>query len=177
MDFVEYDVLFVQAIGSIQGRPALRRGRGDYHPGRFSVEDPLSAVKVASAFGDGIAGSTQELYGAFTGKVITLSSLLGRSEPGLELKDCVRLIKEFKLGFAKELGSLQCRPLLDAQAQKGREAPASDCAQITIRAISLLGGLMQTRQDLPPSLPLGGAQPSPGPKLAPGACPFGGCDC
>lgn len=141
-------------------------------------QDPLPAVRAASGFGGGIAGSTQELCGAFTGGVIALGSLLGRHEPGLELKDCARAIKEFKQGFLHQFGSLQCRPLLDAQAVENSQAPS--CPQITAGAASLLGRLLQERQAQAPALAgltLAPASAAPGHRLAPGACPFGGCGC
>lgn len=141
----------------------------------FGQEDPRPAVRAASGFGGGIAGSTQELCGAFTGGVIALGSLLGRGEPGLELKECARAIKEFKLGFLEKFGSLQCRPLLDAQAVENSQAPG--CAQISAGAASLLGELLRERQGQEVSLVGMTLAPADGPRLAPGACPFGGCGC
>lgn len=138
-------------------------------------QDPRSAVRAASGFGGGIAGSTQELCGAFTGGVIALGSLLGRHQPGLELKYCARAIKEFKLCFLERFGSLQCRPLLDAQAVENSQAPS--CPQITAGAASLLGGLLHQRPGQDPVLAGLSLSPAAGPRLAPGACPFGGCGC
>jgi C_GCAxxG_C_C family probable redox protein len=141
----------------------------------FSDTDPAPAVRAASAFGGGIAGSTQELCGAFSGGVIALGSLWGRSQPGLELKECARLVKEFKQRFEREFGGLQCRPLLDAQAQEGGSAPS--CLEITGRAASLLGEILGQRQELGGQAPGLGLQSLAQAHLAPGACPFGGCGC
>lgn len=172
---MERDPLFSQAMGHLQEGWHCAEAVALTVLENFSSEPSLSAVKAASAFGGGIAGSTEELCGAFSGGVIALSCLLGRNEPHRELRDCARVVKEFKERFRQEYGTLQCRPLLDAQAEQDREAPS--CAHITAQAAVLLGGLLRERLGLIPGVAVAGEQITPGPTLAPGACPFGGCGC
>ncbi len=171
---MESDPLYVQTMGNLSDGLHCAEAVTLAVLRAFGRADPLPAVRVASAFGGGIAGSTQELCGAFTGGVIALGSLLGREQAGRELKDCARHVKLFKEGFLAEFGSLQCRALLDAQAEQGQAAPS--CAHITARAASLLGGLLREKPLLLNPAALSQAQCC-GPQLAPGACPFGGCGC
>jgi len=172
---MEQDELFAQALGQLKAGRHCAEAVALTILENFGQADPLPAVRVASAFGGGIAGSTQELCGAFSGGVIALGSLLGRSQPGLERKECASLIKQFREEFLREFGSLQCRPLLDAQSREGQEAPS--CAHITAGAASLLGQVLRQRPGLVPGAPGLGLAILEGPKLAPGACPFGGCGC
>lgn len=141
----------------------------------FGQADPMPVVRAASAFGGGIAGSTLELCGAFSGGVIALGNLLGRNEPGVDLRNCAGLIKQFREQFRHEFGSLQCRPLLDAQAEEDGRVP--DCARITARAASLLGNLLREQSGLVAAASILESAVQAQAKLAPGACPFGGCGC
>lgn len=136
--------------------------------------DPQPALLAASAFGGGIAGSTLDLCGAFSGGVIALGSLWGRSQPGVELKQCAQLVRELRRRFLEEFGSLQCRPLLDAQADSEAQVPS--CVQITASATALLGDVLAEQIPSWRAAPL--SQPVvPSPTLTPGQCPFGDCGC
>src|SRR4030042_569763 len=73
---------------------------------KFSNKEHPEAVKIASGFGGGIAGSMEELCGAFTGGIITLSALIGRENPGESMKDLSILVSEFKEKFIEQFGSL-----------------------------------------------------------------------
>ena len=104
-----------------------------------SAHPPLEAVKCASGFGGGIAGTMEELCGAFTGGVIALGSLLGRENPGEELRDCGRLIKEFRGRFMNTFGSLNCPTLLKGM---GEQKDHPDCVRLTAEAAVILVDLL-----------------------------------
>ena len=53
----------------------------------FCKEPHPEAVKASSYFGGGIAGTMEELCGAFTGGVIALGILLGRENPGDAMRE------------------------------------------------------------------------------------------
>ncbi|HMK66600.1 MAG TPA: arsenite methyltransferase, partial [Thermodesulfobacteriota bacterium] len=72
----------------------------------FFEKDRPDAIRAASVFGGGIAGSTEELCGAFTGGVLALGYLLGRNHPGDDLHDCAKVTREFKSRFGGQFGSL-----------------------------------------------------------------------
>ena len=100
----------------------------------FSEEPHPEVIRSASGFGGGIAGSTEELCGAFTGGVIALGSLLGRENGGDDLMDCGALIKEFKGKFLDEFGSLNCQTLLNGFSD---EANPAACVKLTGHATEM----------------------------------------
>jgi C_GCAxxG_C_C family probable redox protein len=105
----------------------------------FSGSGQREIIKTASAFGGGIAGSTEELCGAFTGGVIALGYLLGREKPGEDLRDCGALVKEFQSRFKDRFGSLNCKAILDSFAEA--ENPLG-CVKLTAEACVILADLL-----------------------------------
>ena len=134
-----------------------------------SPEPHPDVVKASSGFGGGIAGTTEDLCGGFTGGVLALGALLGRDQ-GLEnLKDCGLLVKELRKRFFKEFGSVNCGAILKGfnEAQK-----PFMCAKVTAKGAEIVADLLNEYQkerakDLP-TLCCG-----PKDKVALGACPFG----
>jgi len=105
----------------------------------FSEEPHPDAIKSASGFGGGIGGSIEELCGAFTGGVITLGCLLGREDPGEDMRDCGSLIKDFKVKFKDEFGSLNCPVILEGFSQNGSQG---NCVKLTAQATVILANLL-----------------------------------
>ncbi len=135
----------------------------------YAPEPRPEVVKVAGGFGGGIAGSTEELCGAFTGGVIVVSSLLGRENPGEELRAVAQVIKEFKKRFLDEFGSLHCGSLLEGFRQDGDGRMG--CAKLTAQSAGilydLLEGLLKERYKSIASI-----SREPRSKVPLGACPF-----
>ncbi|MCP4668987.1 MAG: C_GCAxxG_C_C family protein [Deltaproteobacteria bacterium] len=105
----------------------------------FSDKPHIEVIKSASGFGGGIAGSTEELCGAFTGGVIALGGLLGREEPGEDMRDCGALIKDFKGTFKDAFGSLNCSHILQGFSQNGNHG---GCVKLTAQATVMLADLL-----------------------------------
>jgi C_GCAxxG_C_C family probable redox protein len=139
----------------------------------FSSEPHPEAIKIASGFGGGIAGSTQHLCGALTGGIIALSSLFGRQDPTEGLKNFATATNEFKKRFLDAFGALDCHAIL------AKSDPAIDpyrCVKLTAQASVILSGLIDdlaTQQKMDPST-LG---PQTREQIISGQCPFGGCSC
>jgi C_GCAxxG_C_C family probable redox protein len=132
-------------------------------------------VKGASAFGGGIVGSTEELCGAFSGGVMVLGYLLGRENPGDDLRDCGALVNEFKKKFQHQFGSLNCRTILDSFSDQ--ENPIG-CVQLTAEASVLLADLLKDFQ-AKRGLDCQAYNTQPRNKVELGHCPFqaGSCGC
>ena len=134
----------------------------------FSEKAHAEAIKVASAFGGGIAGSTEELCGAFTGGVIALGFILGRENPGDELRDCGNLTKEFKRRFKLQFGSLNCMTILDSF---GEQQTPLDCVKLTAEAAVILADVLndfRTKTDVT----FDTYRFQPREKMGLGQCPF-----
>jgi C_GCAxxG_C_C family probable redox protein len=141
----------------------------------FSEKAYPEAIKAASAFGGGIAGSTEELCGAFTGGVIALGLLVGRENPGEELRDCGNLTQEFKKRFKLRFGSLNCMTILDGF---GEQQSPSDCVKLTAEAAVILADVVndfRTKTDVS----FDSYRFQPREKITLGQCPFkaGACEC
>ena len=87
-------------------------------------------VKASSGFGGGIAGTTEDLCGGFTGGVLALGALLGRDKGLDDLKDCGLLVKELRKRFLKEFGSVNCGAIL--KGFNGAQKPFM-CAKVTAK--------------------------------------------
>jgi len=137
----------------------------------FSDKPHPDVVKASSSFGGGIAGTTEELCGAFTGGVLALGTLLGREKGGDDLRDCGTLTKEFKKRFQQEFGSLNCGTLLEGF---GDTQKPLECSKLTANAAAILASLLEEQglgqqQALNPCC-------RPREKVALGTCPFtAGC--
>ncbi len=134
-----------------------------------SPESHPDVVKASSGFGGGIAGTTEDLCGGFTGGVLTLGALLGRDSGLEELKDCGRLIKELRKRFLKEFGSVQCGAILKGfnEAQK-----PFMCAKVTAKGAEIVADLLNEYQK-ESTKDLSTLCCGPKEKVALGTCPFG----
>jgi C_GCAxxG_C_C family probable redox protein len=134
----------------------------------FSEEPHPEVIRTASGFGGGIAGSTEELCGAFTGGIIALGALLGREKGGDDLRDCGSLTREFKKKFVDEFGSLNCQTLLDGFSEQGNPL---GCVKLTANAAVILAELLN-ELGLKAGIDLNSFSVQPREKVALGHCPF-----
>lgn len=140
----------------------------------FSGKTHPDVIKAASGFGGGIAGSTQELCGAFTGGVMALGVLAGRENPGDDLRECGALVNQFKSRFLSQFGSLKCMDILDSF---GGENPMG-CVKLTAEASVILNDLLRELEHTK-GVKIDGQSPLPSEKVELGRCPFSpkGCSC
>jgi C_GCAxxG_C_C family probable redox protein len=141
----------------------------------FSDGAYLPLIKGASAFGGGIVGSTEELCGAFSGGVMALGYLLGRGNPGDDMRDCAVLVNEFKKKFKGLFGFLNCRTILDSFSEQ--ENPMG-CVKLTADTSVLLADLLKDFQ-VKKGLDYQAYRTQPRNKVELGLCPFqaGSCGC
>ena len=139
----------------------------------FSEEPDTVFVKCASGFGGGIAGTTEELCGAFSGGVIALGYLLGRENPGDNMKDCGRITKEFKSKFEEKFGSINCAALLKGFGEQGNH---KGCMELTAETSVMLADLLKEFENQT-HITLDTFCCQPREKVAAGNCPYGGCAC
>ena len=139
----------------------------------FSNKSNSEVIKIASAFGGGIAGSMEELCGAYTGGIITLGSLIGRENPGESMKDLSILATEFKDKFLEEFGSVKCHTLLEGFNKQ--ENPYG-CVKLTATAsIMLTDILKEFEKEKQSNIKSICCQPRE--KVELGQCPFRGSSC
>jgi len=126
-------------------------------------------VKASSGFGGGIAGTTEDLCGGFTGGVVALGALLGRDKGLEDLKDCGHLVRELKKRFLREFGSVNCGVILKGfdEAQK-----PFMCAKITAKGAEMVADLLNQYQ-MERVQDLSSLCCRPRDKVALGTCPFG----
>jgi C_GCAxxG_C_C family probable redox protein len=67
-------------------------------------------VNVASAFCGGVGRTHQDICGAFTGAVIAVGYLYGRTEQGKDLNKASSIVSEFRRQFLETFGSNNCAP-------------------------------------------------------------------
>ena len=140
---------------------------------KFSDKPNSETVKIASGFGGGIAGSMEELCGAYTGGIITLGSLVGRENPGESMKDLSILASEFKDKFLEEFGSLNCQTLLEGFNKQ--ENPYG-CVKLTAAASIILAEILnEFEKEKQTDINTLCCQPRE--KVELGQCPFRGCGC
>jgi C_GCAxxG_C_C family probable redox protein len=129
--------------------------------------DQALLLKASSGFGGGIAGSTEELCGAFTGGVLALSAVLGRGNPGEEMRDLGVSLLDFKERFAEKFGSLNCGTILDGFGEQGHQ---TGCARLTATAAVMAAEILGKSEP-----PAQGVEARPARTRVPlGTCPFSG---
>lgn len=139
----------------------------------FSKDLHPDAVKAASFFGGGIAGTTDELCGAFTGGIISLGILMGRENPGESMKEGATIVKAFKQKFMQEFGSINCAKLMKGFAEK---EDTLGCAKLTAKTTVMLAEFLE-EHGKNNEADMGVLSYQPHRKIEPGTCPFTGCAC
>ena len=129
-------------------------------------------IKAASGFGGGIAGTTDELCGAFTGGVIALSYFFGREKPGEELTQSGTMIKEFKRKFNDQHGSLNCGTLINSFSE---EEGQMGCVRVTANATQMVSKVIEAFEEKNHTT-AETASCHPKDKVPLGNCPFS-CGC
>ncbi|UCD32124.1 MAG: C_GCAxxG_C_C family protein [Desulfobacterales bacterium] len=139
----------------------------------FSTASCHEAVKASSCFGGVIAGTTEDLCGAFTGGVIALGVLVGRENPGEAMTEGAELVKEYKAWFLEQFGSTNCQTLLEGFYDK---EGMIECVKLTADATAFLAKLLNAFEKKK-EIDMDAFCNQPRESVALGTCPFSGCSC
>lgn len=101
---------------------------------------PAEIARAASAFCGGIGGSHEDLCGAFTGGVMAIGWIFGRTAPGQDNQVACDLSNDFRDAFKKQFSSTHCSELLNVL---GEQVNGIKCKQMTARASGLLYELIR----------------------------------
>jgi C_GCAxxG_C_C family probable redox protein len=101
---------------------------------------PQEVVKMASGFPVGIGGAGCTC-GALTGGVMALGIKYGRTEPGSENTEILKLSRELHDWFKKTFGSTCCRILIK-NVEFGKEEHLKQCTHITGSVADFVVGLI-----------------------------------
>jgi len=96
-------------------------------------------VNVASAFCGGVGRTHQDICGAFTGAIIAIGYLYGRTEQGMDLTETSSIASEFRRQFLETFSSNNCAVLRD---RLGEQEGNIKCKQLTARATGILADIM-----------------------------------
>lgn len=140
-------------------REELEKKAFDYFNNGFCCSEALSKtivdhysrkpegypVNVASAFCGGVGRTHQDICGAFTGAVIAVGYLYGRTEKGKDLSKASSIIAEFRRQFLEAFGTNNCAAILD---KLGEQEKFIKCKQLTGKATGMLSDILdQTRSE------------------------------
>lgn len=104
--------------------------------GEHSFPDALpDLIKTAAPFCGGVSGTQEELCGAFTGGLIVIGALYGRTSPEENDDECLQLAAAFRSAFIAHFGYLRCKDLRAHWVGKPRQP---DCAELTAQTAALL---------------------------------------
>ena len=101
---------------------------------------PEDIAKAASAFCGGFGGTEKEFCGAFTGGLIAIGWLFGRTQPGQDSRITKELTGTYKKAFENRFGSINCAKLLDCF---GEQDDYDQCKKMTADAAGILFELVQ----------------------------------
>lgn len=134
-------------------RDDLEKRAFDYHCNGFCCSEAISRtiidhfaenpagypVNVASGFCGGVGGTHQDICGAFTGGVIAVGYLFGRTEQGRDLDTASAIICEFRRQFIEAFGSTNCALILE---RLGEQEKFIKCKQLTGKATGMLSDIL-----------------------------------
>jgi C_GCAxxG_C_C family probable redox protein len=97
------------------------------------------SIRMATPFGGGIGGTREELCGAFSGGVMVIGGLYGRTERTQDDQRAYDLAKRYREAFLAEFDDLQCAPIRETyQKPDGSHG----CDRVVERAARMLLNLL-----------------------------------
>ena len=69
------------------------------------------SIRMSNPFGGGVGGTHQEICGAFSGGVMVIGGLHGRTDPSQDDEHSYDLAKQYYEAFLEEFGTAQCDPI------------------------------------------------------------------
>lgn len=100
-------------------------------------------ICLSSGFGAGVGDSKEELCGAFSGGVMVIGGLLGRSDPSADDSACQALVRQYRERFLRKFETLTCGEL---RQEKFGSQGAEPCSVLVERAVALLLELIDEHQ-------------------------------
>lgn len=96
-------------------------------------------IRLATPFAGGVGDTYGELCGAFTGGLMVIGGMYGRSETGVNDTRCQALAKKWRGAFREEFGRMKCSDLREHWVGKpGQES----CSELVGKAAGLLIDLL-----------------------------------
>lgn len=92
------------------------------------------ALRMSTPFGGGVGGTYHDVCGAFSGGLMVIGALYGRTETGTDDSQAYRLASRFRERFGQELGSTNCGELRSS----GYGGEGTPCAVLVERAARIL---------------------------------------
>lgn len=105
----------------------------------YSEKSDNYPVNVASAFCGGVGRTHQDICGAFTGAVIAVGYLYGRTEQGKDLSKACSIISEFRNLFLETFGSNNCAVIRE---KFGEQENNIKCKRLTASATGILSDIL-----------------------------------
>ncbi len=102
------------------------------------------SIRMSTPFGGGIGGTRQELCGAFSGGVMVIGGLHGRTEVSQDDQRSYDLAKQYREAFLAEFGHTQCEPIRDMFLKPDG---SHGCDQVVERAARILLGVLESRAE------------------------------
>ena len=106
----------------------------------FFPERLPDLLKIATPFCGGVGGTEEELCGAFSGGLIVIGALYGRTAAGVDDAHCLDLTKMYWQQFLRHFGYLRCKDLRKNWIGKPGQP---DCAELTAQATGILVDLLE----------------------------------
>lgn len=105
----------------------------------YSEKPECYPVNVASAFCGGVGRTHEDICGAFTGAVIAVGYLYGRTEQGQDLSKASSIISEFRRQFLEAFGSNNCAVI---RGNLGEQENNIKCKQLNAKATGILSDIL-----------------------------------
>jgi C_GCAxxG_C_C family probable redox protein len=137
----------------------------------YSDKSDSGFIRMASGFGGGIAGTTEDLCGAFTGGVLAIGYFFGRDNPGEVLSQGGTMIKELKQKFMDEFNHLKCAALTESFGDDGQMG----CVRVTAETTVMVAKMVEM-YEFETKSQVETIFSEPREKVELGICPFG-CSC
>jgi len=106
----------------------------------YAPDAPPETCRVASGFVGGVGKSKEDVCGAFTGGVMALSYIHGRSELDTDITPLLTATTKFREEFIARCGSTSCPALLD---KFGDQEDMGKCKSMTAGIAGLVAQLVE----------------------------------
>lgn len=140
-------------------RDKLNQRAFDYHSGGYHCAEAvglavieecglnpadLGLPRAASGFGGGVGETQEEMCGALAGGVLALGLILGRTEPGTDVRPAFAAAARLRELFLAEFGSTGCADLVRSFA--AADSPNA-CRRLSGRTAALVGRVLDEQEN------------------------------
>ena len=98
------------------------------------------SIRMATPFGGGVGGTRQEVCGAFSGGVMVIGGLHGRTDARVDDQLAYDLAVQYREAFLDQFGTAQCDPI-----RKRFQKPdgSHGCDAVVQRSARILLGILE----------------------------------